>query len=168
MRKLAVILGAILALAVVGAAFADTSVTINELNNSGISGTAQLIDKGSQTEVIVTLTGEPSGASEPAHIHAGQCGPTLGKVVYPLKNIENGKSDTIVNAPLDSIENGQFAINVHQSAANISTYVACGNIPAMAVPITSLPKTGGAPIALVVVVGGALVGTGYALRRRSA
>jgi len=171
MRKLAVVVGAILALAMVGAAFADTTINLSPINNSGVSGTAQLIAKGNQTEVIVTVTGEPSSASEPMHIHSGQCGPTLGKVIYPLKNVEGGKSDTTVNVALQSIENGHFAINVHQSAANIGTYVACGNIPAMAVTpttVTALPKTGGTPIALVVLVGGALLGAGYALRRRLA
>lgn len=168
MRKLAVFLGPILALAMIGAAFADTSITLNELNNSGVSGTVQLIDKGTQTEVIISENGEPSGASEPAHIHSGQCGPTLGKVVYPLKNVEGGKSDTTVNASLASISTGQFAVNVHQSAANIGTYVACGNIPTMATTVTALPKTGGAPVALLLVVGGALAGTGYMLRRRAA
>ncbi len=168
MRKLSVLLGAILALAMVGAAFADTSIQLNSLNNSGITGTVQLVDKGAQTEVIITETGEPSGASEPAHIHSGQCGPTLGKVVYPLHNVENGKSDTTVNASLASISNGQFAVNVHQSAANISTYVACGNIPAMQMTVTSLPKTGGIPVVVAVLVGGVLIGTGFVLRRRVA
>ncbi len=170
MRKLAVVLGAILALAMVGAAFADTSVTLNELNNSGISGSAQLIAKGNQTEIIITETGEPSDASEPVHVHTGQCGPTLGGVKYPLKNVEGGSSDTTINASLASLETGGFAINVHQSAANIGTYVACGNIPAVSVTpaATALPKAGGTPVALIVIVGGALVGAGYALRRRAA
>lgn len=166
MRKLAVVLGAILAFAMVGAAFADTSVTLSELNNSGISGTAQLIAKGNQTEIIITESGEPSDASEPDHVHTGQCGPTLGGVKYPLKNVEGGKSDTTINASLASLETGGFAINVHQSAANIGTYVACGNIPAIATSPAALPATGGTPIALVVIVGGALAGAGYALRRR--
>jgi hypothetical protein len=167
MRTLGVVLGGVLALAMVGAAFADTSIQLNSLNNSGITGTVQLIDKGNQTEVIITETGEPSGASEPAHIHAGQCGPSLGKVVYPLHNVENGTSDTLVNASLASISNGQFAVNVHQSAANISTYVACGNIPALQMTVTALPKTGGVPLAAAPFVAGVLIGTGYALRRRA-
>lgn len=168
MRKISPIIGVILALATVSAVFAQgtVNVTLNPLNNSGISGTAQLIAQGSQTEVIITETGEPAGASEPAHIHAGQCGPTLGKVVHPLKNVENGKSDTIVNAPLASLQTGGFAINVHESAANIKTYVSCGNIPALATSVAALPKTGGTPIAAVVILGGALIGVGYTLRRR--
>jgi hypothetical protein len=162
-------LGVALAVVTVGSAIAQGTITVNlsPVNNSGISGTAQLIDKGTQTEVIVNITGEPAGGSEPMHIHSGQCGPTLGKVVYPLKNVENGTSDTTVNATLASLENGNMAINVHQSAANIGTYVACGNIPALATT-SSLPKSGGVPLGAIVLVGGALVGVGYVLRRRSA
>lgn len=171
MRRFSLVLGVLLSLAMIGVAFADTTVTLNALNNSGISGTAQLIAKGNQTEVIITETGEPSGASEPAHIHVGQCGPTLGAVKYPLHNVEGGKSDTLVNASLQALQNGNFAINVHQSAANIGTYVACGNIPAVAATtnatVTSLPKTGGAPVGLALLAGGLVLGAGYLVRRRA-
>ncbi|HVC32931.1 MAG TPA: hypothetical protein VNL16_05425 [Chloroflexota bacterium] len=129
MGKWAMILGLILAM--VGCADPGATVTIrlNPENNSGISGTAQLIPTGNQTRVVITEKGEPSGASEPAHIHAGQCGPTLGKIVYPLKNVEDGTSETTVNAPLSAVTSGQYAINVHESAKNLGTTVACGNIP---------------------------------------
>jgi hypothetical protein len=159
------ILGALLALMAFNVASADSvMVNLDALNNSGISGTATLTSHGATTDVVLTTTGEPSGGSEPAHIHTGQCGPTLGGVKYPLKNVEGGTSTTTINATLASIETGGFAINVHESAANISHYVACGNIPAMAA--TALPKTGGVPVLPVVAVAGVLVLTGYALRRR--
>ena len=174
MRKIAIVLATLLSLSLLSVASAEDTVTvkIDPLNNSGISGTATLTAMGNQTQVDVALDGEPAGDSEPAHLHVGQCGPTLGAVKYPLKNIEGGKSTTLVNATLQSLENGQFALNVHKSAADIKTYVACGNVPAMATTTTasptSLPKTGGAPAALIVALGGALLGAGYVLRRRSA
>jgi LPXTG-motif cell wall-anchored protein len=167
MRKLAMLLGAILAIAMIGAASADNPVTINldTLNGSGVSGTAVLTPQGNQTQIVVTVNGEPSDGSEPMHVHTGQCGPTLGGVKYPLKNVEGGTSTTVINTPLASIQTGGFAINVHQSAANIGTYVACGNIPVLAAT-TVLPKTGGIPAAAIVVVASSLLGAGYALRRR--
>ena len=167
MCKLAMLLGAILAIAMVGAASADNSVTINldQLNASGISGTAVLTPQGDQTQIVVTINGEPAGGSEPMHVHTGQCGPTLGGVKYPLKNVEGGASTTVINTSLASIQTGGFAINVHQSAANIGTYVACGNIPALAAT-TTLPKTGGVPTVAIVLVASGLLGAGYALRRR--
>jgi opacity protein-like surface antigen len=167
MRKIAMFLGAVLAVAMLGVASAADSVTVNldALNNSGVSGTAVLTAMGNQTQVVLTVTGEPAGASEPAHIHTGNCGPTLGGVKFPLKNVEGGTSTTLVATSLASLETGGYAINVHESAANIKNYVACGNIPAMAA--TSMPKAGGLPIEAIVLTAGALVGVGYVLRRRT-
>ena len=170
MRKLAILLGVIVAIAMINVAAAADSLTVNlsPVGSSGISGTATLTANGDNTDVVVNLTGSPSGASEPIHIHTGQCGATLGGVKYPLKNVEGGTSTTTVNATLASLETGGFAINAHESAANIKNYVACGNIPAMAAAATSLPKTGGTPVLPVAIVGGMLAAAGYALRRRFA
>src|SRR5712664_1566706 len=106
MRKLAMILGAILALTMFNVVSAQDTVTINldALNSSGISGTATLTANGATTNVVVNVTGEPAGGSEPDHIHTGQCGPTLGGVKYPLKNVEGGTSTTTINATLASLE----------------------------------------------------------------
>ena len=174
MRILALLLGAILAISLLGVASAADSVTVTlaTLNNSGVSGTAVLTAMGTQTQVVVTVTGEPAAGSEPDHIHTGECGATLGGVKYPLKNVEGGTSTTVVDVPLASLETGGFAINVHESAANIANYVACGNIAAMAAAAApaatpALPKTGGVPITAIVLAAGALLGAGYALRRKS-
>jgi LPXTG-motif cell wall-anchored protein len=167
MRRLAMMLGAIFALAMVGATSAATTLTVPlaTLNGSGVSGTATLTDMGTQTQVVITVTGEATSASEPDHIHTGQCGATLGGVKFPLKNVEGGTSTTVVNVALSALQNGSYAINLHESAANIGNYVACGNIPALAT--TSLPATGGVPSLAVVLVAGGLLGAGYVLRRRS-
>jgi len=127
----AVLVGVLISLGVSGCTASDPALTLplNSVNDSGISGTAQLIPRGNQTQVIIRVNGEPAGASEPAHIHDGQCGPNLGKVIYPLKNVEGGRSDMLVNASLSTITSGQHAINVHQSAQNLGTSVACGTIP---------------------------------------
>lgn len=171
MRSLWVLGAVVLAMVMFSVASAESTVTVqlNPVNNSGISGTATLTAMGNQTQVQISLTGEPAGDSEPAHIHVGQCGPTLGAVKFPLKNVEGGTSTTIVNVPLESLQNGQFAINVHKSAAEIQTYVACGNIPVLATMTSapsSLPRTGGAPPIPVALASLGLLGVGYLLRRR--
>src|SRR5215204_3474625 len=79
----------------------------------------------------------------PAHIHSGSCA-ELGDVVYPLTEItEVGgdaertgaasaipvkSSSTVVDTPLQDLVDGDFAINVHESAEEIDTYIACGDI----------------------------------------
>lgn len=92
------------------------------------SGTARLTAKGNQTDVALTIKAGAAGAAQPAHIHTGAC-PVPGDVKYPLKEVVDGKSTTTVDVPLAQLLTGGFAINVHQSAAEIGKYVACGGIP---------------------------------------
>jgi len=81
--------------------------------------------------------------SRPAHIHSGTCA-DLGDVVLPLADVtpigdeskrtgattaipvEN--SLTVVDMPLQEIIDGRYAINIHLSADEIDTYIACGDI----------------------------------------
>jgi hypothetical protein len=79
----------------------------------------------------------------PAHIHSGTCA-ELGDVVAPLTDIAHIGDDaertgatsaipvkgsvTVVDMPLQEIIDGGHAINVHLSAEEIDTYIACGNI----------------------------------------
>lgn len=161
-------------------AAAQQAVTVNlgAQNNSGVSGTATLTPMGNQTQVVIRVTGEPAGASEPAHIHDGTCANLNPTPKYPLNNVENGTSTTMVNATLAQIQSSATAINLHESAQNISRYVACGNIPvATAAPAsgattsTGLPRTGeqfplAAAAGLTLTALGCLLG-GWGLRRRS-
>ena len=77
----------------------------------------------------------------PAHIHAGQC-PGIGDVVAPLNDVTVVGNDaqgaerhvhvdyslSTVPLALADILAGDHAINVHQSADDMGTYIACGNI----------------------------------------
>jgi hypothetical protein len=166
------VLGALLAVPLLASAAAPSAmgpltITLAELNNSGESGTAVLTDLGGgQTKVDVTVKGEPADGSHPMHIHTGQCGPTLGPVVYPLTNVVGGTSTTTIAATLDSLMDGNHAVNVHKSKAEIGTYVACGNIP-KAAPTTA-PATGGNPYTLATiafVMGILALGAGLFVRR---
>lgn len=103
-------------------------VELAEQNDSGQSGTATLEPAGEgMTRVTLELSDAPD-APQPVHIHSGSC-EELGDVAYPLTNLEDGRSETTVEASLDELRNGDFAVNAHESEENIQTYVACGNIP---------------------------------------
>ena len=80
--------------------------------------------------------------SHPAHIHSGTCD-QLGDVVIPLEDVavptdavrEGAEaahdvkiSQTHVDMPLQEIIDGGHAINIHLSADEIDTYIACGDI----------------------------------------
>lgn len=99
--------------------------------------------------VAVLATLAMSGAStsahdnvpHPAHIHSGTCD-SLGDVVAPLTDIAAPEGDasgpasaipvesslTTIDLPLQDIIDGGHAVNVHLSADEIGTYIACGDI----------------------------------------
>lgn len=116
------------AISTASAATSTATVTIKAQNDSGESGTAMLTQQGSDVQVYIVLTGAPATTPQPAHIHDGTCADLKG-VAYALTNVVDGKSTTIVkDVTIDKLLGGTYAINVHESAANLGKYVACGNI----------------------------------------
>lgn len=100
-------------------------------NNSGESGTATLTKQSdTQTKVVLSVAGAPSSA-QPVHIHKGTCTTLDPKPAFPLSPLVNGKSETVVNASMDELSKGGYAINGHKSAQEVSTYVFCGNLGKM-------------------------------------
>lgn len=182
MKMKKIILLAVVALSVFAFSGSGTyaqanSVTVNlgAENNSGQTGTATLTEMGSQTRVVVNISGGSSTA-QPAHIHKGQCGPTLDpKPAYPLTSLTNGTSETMVDANMAEIANGTYAVNIHKSAAEAAVYVSCGNISAMmtgAGGAGSMPTTGSGDQAVLLLALGlvalATIGFGSKLARRKA
>lgn len=106
----------------------NMKVDLNAQNQSNESGTATLTAMGEQTKVEIDLSNAPSGTPQPAHIHEGTCDNLAPKPKWPLSSVKNGKSSTTVPVSLDKLRSGQYAINVHKSADDLKTYVACGNI----------------------------------------
>jgi hypothetical protein len=97
-----------------------------------------LLVPGSVAQTPVADTAEEA---HPAHIHSGTCD-QLGDVVVPLTDVTAPEGDrvgaesahavktsrTVVDVPLQEIIDGGHAINVHLSADEIDTYIACGDI----------------------------------------
>src|SRR5678815_5936700 len=127
-RSLAVLVATLFATSFAFAQQKSVSVPIKAQNKSGESGTAKLTPEGDQTKVEISLKGASKAGSQPAHIHDGSCAKLDPKPKYGLSNVENGKSSTTVPVKLDELTGGNLAINVHKSAADIKTYVACGDI----------------------------------------
>jgi plastocyanin len=86
-----------------------------------------------------------SGHAHPAHIHLGTCDALDPNPTFPLTDValasgaSGDESDgasaipversmTMVDASLEDLRTGGYAINVHQSAEDIGTYIACGNL----------------------------------------
>lgn len=106
------------------------TVTLNGLNKSGQSGTATITEVNGKATVAVSLTGEPTGASEPAHLHLGSC-TKPGAVKYPLTNVKDGSSEINLTVSMaELIQNLPLSLNVHKSDKELSKYVACGDLTA--------------------------------------
>jgi len=127
----ALVLGAVMlfALAVPVGAQDSLTVSLAAQNNSGESGTAQLTDMGGgKTRVVLALSGAPNGVAQPVHIHEGTCATLNPTPKYPLTNLANGKSETVVDVSMSELLSKPYAINAHKSAQEVSVYVTCGNI----------------------------------------
>jgi hypothetical protein len=115
--------------------FAQTSPSVlvkpfSDQNGSGETGLVTLQNNadGSLT-VTIAVSGEPADGTQPAHIHTGSCGPSLGGVYKPLSPVKDGQSvTTIPGLQIADLMKGTYAINVHKSAAEIATYVSCADI----------------------------------------
>lgn len=117
-------------LAATHAATIAVTVDMKALNGSGETGTATLTEESDGVKVVVSLKNAPA-AAQPTHIHIGTCGNISKAPEYALVSLENGSSTSVVKGvSLDDLLKGHYAINVHKSASDLGTYVACGDIKA--------------------------------------
>ena len=106
----------------------EITVSLGEQNGSTQSGEATLTRVDDSTTHVVLSIGGGGNTPQPAHIHKGSCAQLDPTPTYPLEDVVDGESSTHVNVSLDELRDGEFAINVHKSAAALQTYVACGDI----------------------------------------
>jgi hypothetical protein len=105
------------------------NINMGAMNGSKQDGSASITNKGKGVEVVVKLNNEPKGASEPSHIHQGTCKKINPAPWKPLKNVVDGTATTMVpGVTVAELKKGTYAINVHKSAADLKTYVSCGDL----------------------------------------
>jgi hypothetical protein len=110
------------------------SVTFTELNDSGLTGTAELTARRQGTEVSMQINGVVG--EHPTHIHTGTCDDLDPDPKYPLNNVELnttelvGTSDSVVDVALDELLSTPHLILIHRSAEELDVYYACGDIVA--------------------------------------
>jgi hypothetical protein len=87
----------------------------------------------STTRAHVTIANASPGGLHPWHVHRGQCGADQGIVgppdtYHPLKVGGNGEAEDDVILAMPLPKEGAYFVNVHASAANMNTIMACGNL----------------------------------------
>lgn len=104
------------------------TIVLGTLSNSGVTGSVMLTDVG-QGKTQVDVRVEPAGNVDmPAHIHPGSCVDLVPQPRYPLSNVVNGASRTVVPASLSDLMAGDLAINLHRSNDDLATYTACADL----------------------------------------
>jgi len=107
----------------------SVTVELSEEAGSGQTGTATLTGDGEQTTVSIQIDGEPVSDSQPAHIHEGSCGDDLNpEPAFGLPNVTGGSSEATVDVSLATLQESDYAINLHMSDDDLPTYTSCGNI----------------------------------------
>ena len=106
---------------------APRTITLRTLNDSGVTGTVSFTDLRGKTGVDVEVI--PAGNLDmPAHIHPGTCDNLTPQPKFPLENVKNGSSKTVVPVPIDELFAGNLAVNIHKSNDDLKTYTACVDI----------------------------------------
>jgi hypothetical protein len=127
LRGFTLVAVAVVAVAACQAASPPRTISLRTLNDSGVTGTVAFSDLGGRTGVEIRV--DPSGNPDmPAHIHPGSCDNLTPQPKYPLENVRDGVSTTVVPAPINELFAGNLAVNVHKSNDDLKTYTACVDI----------------------------------------
>jgi hypothetical protein len=86
-----------------------------------------------RTRAHVDVVNAVPGGVHPWHIHRGQCGSDQGifgpaDAYKPFRVGDNGRASSDAALPVPTPKTGDFFVNVHASARNMGTIVACGNL----------------------------------------
>jgi hypothetical protein len=123
------------------------TIRIDELDGSGVRGTAVLTARGDTTLVAMDVTGAPG--THPDHIHRSTCDDPEPDPLYPLTDVvlsaadPAGHSETVVDVSLADLLAEPHLILIHKSADEIDVYLACADITADAV--VDMADTGAGP-----------------------
>jgi hypothetical protein len=104
---------------------------VSQVRGTGWMGTRE--KDTTQTEAHVLIENAAPGGQHPWHVHLGQCGADRGIFgpadAYPVLKVNgDGKAEADAILPVQMPRVGQYFVNVHASAANMGTIVACGNL----------------------------------------
>ena len=104
-------------------------------SGSNITGTAEVEgkDKDKASEAEISIKGATAGAELPWHVHSGKCG-TGGAIIgdamayKALKVDKDGNAKGEAKLAIATPTSGDYSVNVHKSAAEMKTIVACGDL----------------------------------------
>ncbi len=103
-------------------------VEMKALNSSLQVGKTTFSDIGDKTKVVVEIASGAKDVPQPSHIHTGLSS-APGAILYPLSSVINGKAETILDVPLQTIvEKLPLNIMVHKSVKEMKIFVSGGDL----------------------------------------
>lgn len=98
-----------------------------------VTGASRAMVADGKTTVTVNINGASPGAVHPWHVHEGKCGsggPIWGEsyAYSPLRVGDNGHAEQSATISLQLNEAKDYYVNVHQSASDMATIIACGDL----------------------------------------
>lgn len=106
-------------------------------DGSAVTGMGMMMGgkEASSTEVTVEIKGDAAGIVRPWHVHVGSCakgGGVFGggRSYTPISVDEKGGGSSKAVLAVALPDTGSFHVNVHESSANMSKIVACGDLSA--------------------------------------
>ncbi|MGB6520514.1 MAG: hypothetical protein WBE83_01945 [Candidatus Cybelea sp.] len=116
------------ACAAAGAYPAALGLKLYAQNRPGETGTVTLEQIPGAVKIVVMMAGGQNG-SQPIHIHSGTCVNPNPVPKYALNNIAHGSSTTTISGiNLGDLLTSPYVIDVHESSADTTKYVACSTI----------------------------------------
>jgi hypothetical protein len=124
----AILIGSLTLLTACQSGGASKVVNLQARNDSGVTGTVTVVDLGnSRSRVEIKV--DPAGKLDmPAHVHPGTCANLIPQPKYPLTNVQNGVSTTVVPASFAELTGGNLTVTLHQSNTEMKVTTACGDL----------------------------------------
>ena len=111
----------------------DYAATITGKDGAAVHGSGTAKSEEKTTEVEVKLIGDVAGSVRPWHIHTGSCAASGGvfggaRAYTPITIDAKGNGMAKVTLPVAMADTGKYYVNIHESSANMSKIVACGDL----------------------------------------
>jgi hypothetical protein len=107
------------------------SAALEAARPNGVTGSAQAIRTPGSTAVQIEIRGATPGGAHPWHLHSGACGsggPVVGELgrYTALRAGTDGGAAAAAVLDLEIQRDSAYHVNVHRSASEMGTIVACG------------------------------------------
>lgn len=101
------------------------SVTLDEMNGSGKSGTAELHAGAASVDVTIEIVGKSE--QEPIHVHKGTCDAPGEEIVHDVGFTAADLGTGQIFVTLPEVATGEYVLDIHK--ADGTDVVMCGVIP---------------------------------------